>query len=88
MIWFSFALWPINHCCLFNSKSVFIHIKSSVSNMSVFHKYAGKKQFYFKLFSQVNKVKWFQVLLCITNNSIKHQSFIYTHLNQKQFNLA
>ena len=26
-------------------------------------------------------VKWFQVLLRITNNSIKHQSFIYTPLN-------
>ena len=23
-------------------------------------------------------VKWLQVLLCITNNSIKHQSFVYT----------
>ena len=31
----------------------------------------------------VNKVKWFQVLLCITNNSIKHQSFLYTQLNVK-----
>ena len=28
----------------------------------------------------VNNVKWFQVLLCITNNSIKHQSFVYTQL--------
>ena len=27
------------------------------------------------------RVKWFQVLLCITNNSIKHQSFVYTQLN-------
>ena len=31
----------------------------------------------------VNKVKWFQVFLCITNNSIEHQSFIYTQLNVK-----
>ena len=23
-------------------------------------------------------VKWFQVLLCITNDSIKHQSYVYT----------
>ena len=29
----------------------------------------------------LHTVKWFQVLLCISNNSIKHQSFIYTHLN-------
>ena len=25
--------------------------------------------------------KWLQVLLCTTNNSIKHQSFVYTQLN-------
>ena len=38
------------------------------------------KQFYFKQFSlaSVNKVKWFQVLR-ITNNPIKHQSFVYTY---------
>ena len=41
------------------------------------------KRFYFKLFSLVNKVKWFQELLSITNNSIKHQSFIQTQLNIK-----
>ena len=43
------------------------------------------KQFYFKQFNLalVNKVKWFQVLLCITNNSIKHQSFVYTQLNDQ-----
>ena len=28
-------------------------------------------------------VKWFQVLLCITNNSIKHESFVYTALNNQ-----
>ena len=28
-------------------------------------------------------VKWFQVLLCITNNSIKHQSFVYTQVNDQ-----
>ena len=48
----------------------------------------GEKQFYFKLFSLVNKVKWFKVLLYIMNNSIKHHSFIYTQLNEKQFSLA
>ena len=42
------------------------------------------KQFYFKQFNLAEvKVKWFQVLLCITNNSIKHQSFIYTQLNDQ-----
>ena len=42
-----------------------------------------QKQFYFKLFSLVNKFKWFQVLLYLDNNSIKHRSFIYTQLNLK-----
>ena len=31
----------------------------------------------------LHTVKWFQVLLCITNNSIKHQSFVYTQLNDQ-----
>ena len=26
-------------------------------------------------------VQWFQILLCITNSSIKRQWFVYTHLN-------
>ena len=42
-----------------------------------------QKHFYFKQFSSVNKVKCFQVLLCITNYSIKHQSFIFTQFNVK-----
>ena len=50
----------------------------------------GQKHFYFKLFSLVNKVKWFQVLLYIMNNSIKYQLFIYTQLNVKtvQFSIS
>ena len=31
----------------------------------------------------LHAVKWFQVLLCIINNSIKHQSFVYTQLNDQ-----
>ena len=27
--------------------------------------------------------EWFQVLLCIINNSIKHQGFVYTQLNDQ-----
>ena len=42
-----------------------------------------QKQFYFKPFSLVKKLKWSQVLLCITKNSIKYQSFIFTQLNVK-----
>ena len=30
-----------------------------------------------------NSTKWFQVLQCITNDSIKHQSFVYTYLKDK-----
>ena len=42
------------------------------------------KQLNFKQFSLAFvKVKWFQVLLCITNNSIKYQSFVYTQLNDQ-----
>ena len=33
------VLWHNNHCRLFNAKSIFIHIKSSISNNSVLHKY-------------------------------------------------
>ena len=36
---------------------------------------------------QFNISKWFQVLLCITNNSIYCQSFIYSWMS-KQFSLA
>ena len=31
----------------------------------------------------LHTVKWFQVLLYIANNSIKHQSFVYTQLNDE-----
>ena len=31
----------------------------------------------------LHTVKQFQVLLTITNNFIKHQSFVYTHLNDQ-----
>ena len=30
-------------------------------------------------------VKWFQVLLCNSNNSIKHQSLVYTQLTVQTF---
>ena len=37
--WFGLVLWHINHCRLFNAKSIFIHINSSISKNSVLHKY-------------------------------------------------
>ena len=46
-------------------------------------------------FSLSQYVKCFQVLLCITNNSIKHQSFVYAQSNDQtvlfqaiQFNIS
>ena len=33
----------------------------------------------------LHAVKWYQILLCITNNSIKHESFVYTQLNDQTF---
>ena len=34
-VWFGLVLWDINHCRLFNAKSIFIHKNSSISNDSV-----------------------------------------------------
>ena len=31
----------------------------------------------------LHTIKWFQVLLCITNNSIKHHLFLYSQLNDQ-----
>ena len=39
LVWFGLVLWHINHCRLFDAKSIFIHINSSVSNNSVMYKY-------------------------------------------------
>ena len=43
------------------------------------------KQFNFQQFN-LTKVedKWYQVLQCMTNNSIKHQLFAYTQLNDQR----
>ena len=41
------------------------------------------EQFYLQLFFSLHTVKWFQVLLCMTYNSIKYQSFVYTQLNNE-----
>ena len=40
-------------------------------------------KFYSILFLRLYRIKWFQILRCITNNSIKHQSFIYAQLNNQ-----
>ena len=33
--WFGLVLWYINYCRLFNAKSIFIRLNSSISNNSV-----------------------------------------------------
>ena len=35
LVWFGLVLWHISYYRLFNAKSIFIHIKSSISNNSV-----------------------------------------------------
>ena len=40
------------------------------------------KQFCFKQFN-LTRIEGLQELLCISNNSIKYQSFIYTQLNDQ-----
>ena len=74
----------INYCRSPNAKSIFIHINTSIKTIqfSISSEFNYQKHLYFKQLSLV-KVKWFQVLLCITNSSVKHQSFIYTQLNVK-----
>ena len=39
--------------------------------------------FHLTLLIHLHSVKWFQVLLCITNNLIKDQSFVYTQLSNR-----
>ena len=40
LVWFGLVLWHINHCSLFNAKSISIHMNRSISNNSVQHKYS------------------------------------------------
>ena len=49
-----------------------------VANIAIQH-----ELFYLSLLIRLLTVKWFQVLLCITNNSINHHSFVYTQLNDQ-----
>ena len=50
------------------------------------------KHFYFKQFSLACQHRMFQVFLWITNNSVKHESFIYSQMIKQfyfsQFSLA
>ena len=79
MIWSGWVLWHINHCWLFNAKSsIYIYIK-----------YIQFVNILLIIFSNepmlilLHTVKWFQILLCITNSSIKHRSFVYKQLHDQ-----
>ena len=66
---FSLLLWHINRCRLSNTKSclyIYTKYKWFISILLI------------TLFIHLHTVKWFQVLLCITSNLIKHQSFVCT----------
>ena len=58
-------------------------VRFQTIQFSISTQFKCQKHIYFKLFSLVNKDKWSEVLLCIANNPIKLQSFIYTELNFK-----
>ena len=40
IVWFGLILWYINHCWLFNAKSICIHINNSILNNSISYKYS------------------------------------------------
>ena len=48
---FVWVLWHINHCRLFNAKSILIQIKSSISNYSLEHKYTVCQRLLFSSYS-------------------------------------
>ena len=61
-----------------------ININHLFAHSEVVTKIANQhKWFYSTLIIRLLTVTWFQVLTCNTNNSNKHQSLIYTQLNDK-----
>ena len=61
-VWFGLILWYINHCRLFNTRSIFIHINSSISNNSVLYKY----KFLFRHILNVKTVLFQAIYLSIS----------------------
>ena len=77
MIWFGLVLWHINNCRLSNAKSsLYIYINYMISKHILLIMFLNEPKLIILL-----TVEWFEVLLCITNNSIKHQSFVYRRLD-------
>ena len=74
--YFGWVLWHINHCRLFNAKSrLDIYIKYIIWKRILLIMFLNEPELF------LHTIKWFQVLLCITNNSIKLQSFVYPQLD-------
>ena len=76
----------IDHCRSFNTKSFLF-----ISELIMMITFLNKPELVFFLYIVKwfhiilnNSVKWFQVLLCITNNSIKHQPSVYIQLNDQK----
>ena len=63
-----------NHFRLFSTKSfLYMYIKYIICKHSLLKMFLNKPNLIL-----LHTVKWFQVLLCITNNSINHLSFLHT----------
>ena len=63
---------------------IFILMSSSISNNSL----NMSNSALFQTIQFFNNVKWFKVLLCIINNSINHQSYIFTQLKVKNSSIS
>ena len=74
LVCFGYVLWHINDCRLLYADScLYIYIEYLWTNFIDNVLKALPNAF----------VKWFQVFLWINNDSIKHQSFLYTQVNDQ-----
>ena len=81
LVWFGLIWFYSNHCKLFTTKySLYTNIKYIYI---WFETYFVNNILDEPKFILMHTVKWYQVLLCISNNSIKHQSFVYAQLNDQ-----
>ena len=80
MIWFGWVLWHIKHCRLFNAKSsLCIYIKY-IWLVNIFCRYTqlnDQTVLFLIIQFNISQHRYFQLLLCTTNNSII--SHLFTH---------
>ena len=74
-IWFRLVSCHLNNCRLFDAKS-YLYILNEYDLLAHFLLY-----FQMSLSSFFPTVKWFQIFLSNTNNSIYFKTFVCTHLN-------